>query len=125
MKELLIGLLTLTSFSVAAQSPLKVGSKAIHVGTFGGVKVKIIAVRLDSNYVAKYKDTVYRNVKRSELAVLKGCSEDLCVKDKAIHLGTFGNVEVRIIGIRADGNYVAKFRDSIYKNVRRSELGKL
>lgn len=135
MKKILLGLLVLGTITANAVEALKVGDKAIHTGTIGNVKVKIIAINQNGTYVAKYKslidgNTTYGNASRYELALMSGCSEDLCVGDKAIHTGTIGNVEVKIIAIRADGNYVAKYISLLngnrtYGNVSRSQLGKM
>lgn len=100
-----------------------VNDKAIHVGTMGGVKVKVIAIRADGNFVAKYEDVTYRDVSRFELAVTKGCLDDICVGDKAIHLQTLGAVTVKVIGIRKDGDFVAQHGDVVYKSVSRNDLG--
>ena len=128
MKKIIICLVALSSISVFAQSELKVGRKAIHTGTLGAVTVKIIA-SCEGGYVPynKEADITYGCTSESYLASMKGCLNDLCVGDKAIHLGTLGRVEVKIIGIRKDGNYVAAYRkDKVrYGNVRKSELAKL
>ncbi len=77
-------------------------------------KVQVKAIEASGKLVLLFEDTmaVGGEWSRTDLAKLSGCSQGLCVGDRAYNLQR-SNRMVTIIAIEADGNFVLRFEDTM------------
>lgn len=109
---------------IDARRMLNSGESAIMNNTF----VTVIGVNFNGLYSVKasdYWNTVTNNVKRENLSVTNGCSQDLCTGESVIQVSPVKYAAV--VGLSFNGDFVVQANDywkTISSNISRQNLAK-
>ena len=73
---------------------------------------QIVGLQMTGKFVLKYSDNNLTGSgwNRSDLAVMKGCSGDICVSDDIYNVSN--NRYARVVGIQQTGKFVLKYNDN-------------